>query len=376
MTVLDTIVIGAGQSGLAAGYYLRQADQRFVMLEAGAEPTGSWSRYYESLTLFSSARYSSLPGLAFPGDPHHYPVRDEVVDYLRQYARQWSLPIETHARVAQVLRSSDGFEVTTVDGARLRARSVVSAVGSYHHPHRPVFEGQEQFGGRVMHSADYVEPSSFRGRRVVVVGAGNSAVQIAVELAELADVTVASRRPILWSPQELLGREIHFWWKVTGVDRFPLAPFPWKEPPQVLDRGLYRPAFDRGRVDRRPMFERLIPGGVRWSDGQEEQVDDLLLATGFRPDLRFLASVPGALRDDGRVRHFAGIGAVPGMYYVGLPGQRTASSASLRGVGRDARAVTRHLLRQQSGARWRRCLPAPRVWDDRRLQPDPSRAPT
>lgn len=371
MSVLDTIVIGAGQSGLAAGYYLRRADQRFVMLEAGDEPTGSWSRYYKSLELFSTARYSSLPGMAFPGDPHHYPVRDEVVDYLRQYALQWSLPIETRARVERVERlDREGgmFRVTTTDGAVLQARSLVSAVGSYHHPHRPSFEGQADFGGRVMHSAEYVEPSSFRGRRVVVVGAGNSAVQIAVELAEVADVSIASRRAILWSPQELLGREIHFWWQVTGVDRFPLAAFPWKEPPQVLDRGLYRPAFDRGAVDRRPMFDRLIPGGVRWIDGTEEPVDDLLMATGFRPDLRFLASVPGALRGDGRVRHFAGIGAVPGMYFVGLPGQRTASSASLRGVGRDARAVTRHLLRHQAGTALSRLLPAPRVWDDRRLR--------
>ena len=129
--IYDTLVIGAGQAGLAAGYHLQRAGLRFAILEAAADPHGSWPQYYASLTLFSPARYSSLPGLSFPGDPLHYPARDEVVAYLARYAAHFGLPIIPHSRVTQVIGQEGGFMVTAADGTTYQARSLVAASGAF-----------------------------------------------------------------------------------------------------------------------------------------------------------------------------------------------------------------------------------------------------
>ncbi|GAA3957071.1 flavin-containing monooxygenase [Allohahella marinimesophila] len=177
--MLDVIVIGAGQAGLATAYALRSAGLSFEMLEAAAEPGGAWSNYYDSLKLFSPARYSSLPGMQFPGDPARYPARDEVVEYLRTYARHFSFPVVCNVRVKAVEAIEGGFQLMDEQDRRWLCRALVVATGSFAQPHRPWFEGNENFAGQVLHAADYRKTSDVQGRRIAVVGAGNSAVQIA-----------------------------------------------------------------------------------------------------------------------------------------------------------------------------------------------------
>src|SRR5215472_14268585 len=146
MTVLyHTLVIGAGQAGLAAGYQLRRAGLSFALLEAGSCPTGSWPHYYDSLTLFSPARYSSLPGMPFPGSPDHYPMRDEVTHYLSIYAQRLRLPVMLERRVERVFKEGTQFQVVTDDGERYQARSIIAATGSFHQPYLPTFPGQDTF---------------------------------------------------------------------------------------------------------------------------------------------------------------------------------------------------------------------------------------
>ncbi|GAA2398364.1 hypothetical protein GCM10010378_46050 [Streptomyces viridochromogenes] len=201
-------VIGGGQSGLATAHELLRRGVRPVVLEASERAAGSWPRYYDSLTLFSPARYSSLPGMQFPGpDRDRYPHRDEVVAYLTAYACRLDADIRTGFCVSAVRRISDGFEVETEGGGRLSARAVVAASGSFGRPHRPVLPGLEEFTGQVLHAADYRSPAPLAGRRVVVVGAGNSAVQIAAELAQTARVTLATRAPVKFAAQRVLGRD-------------------------------------------------------------------------------------------------------------------------------------------------------------------------
>lgn len=183
---VDTIVIGGGQSGLAAGYYLQRAGLRFSILEAGDEPVGAWPRYRDSLVLNAPARYSALPGLAFPGHPDHYPTRDEVVEYLRAYAAHFRLPVLTRTRVQTVERAGNEFLVTTAGGDRFQASTVIAATGFAGRPVMPALPGQDRFGGRLLHLAAYRRPEPFRGQRVVVVGGGNGGVQVAVELAAVA----------------------------------------------------------------------------------------------------------------------------------------------------------------------------------------------
>lgn len=221
--VYDVIVIGAGQAGLAAGYHLQRSGLSFVILEASDQPAGSWPKYYDSLTLFSPARYSELPGLAFPGAPDHYPTRDEVVEYLIHYASHFDLPVELNIRAVAVRREGTQFEVRTSDRRRFLAHSLVAATGSFHRPYIPEVPEREQFQGKLLHSFQYRNADSFQGQRVVVVGAGNSAVQIAVELATIANVTLATREPVKFVPQVILGKDLHFWLQVTGLDTLPLG---------------------------------------------------------------------------------------------------------------------------------------------------------
>jgi putative flavoprotein involved in K+ transport len=356
MTVYDAIVVGAGQAGLAAGYHLKRAHLNFEILEASGQPAGSWPSYYDNLKLFSPAAYSSLPGMRFPGKGNRYPTRDEVIDYLISYTEHFQLPVITNTRVEQIERTGDAFRVTTSAGNIYRTRSIIAATGSFSRPHTPQLPGQEVFAGEILHSSAYRRPERFAGKRVIVVGAGNSAVQIAVELARVAQVTLATRQPINFVPQVILGKDIHFWEWITGIDTRTLKNK--TRTIHVLDTGIYRRAIKSNQPDQRPMFTGLTDSGVVWPGGQTEPIDTIILATGYRPNLAFLRGL-GALDEGGDALHTFGISdSVPGLYYVGLSNQRSNASATLRGVGRDAQYVIRSLsqhLKQPAGSSIRCC---------------------
>lgn len=342
---LDALVIGAGQAGLATAYHLQGHGLHFQMLEAGCRPVGSWPLHYQSLKLFSPARHAALPGLPFPGDPERYPTRDEVVSYLDEYAAHFRFPVVPDAEVTQVLPDAQGFRVLTADGRTFLARAVIAATGTFRRPYMPSVSGQDTFGGRVLHSLAYQEPSPFTGQRVLVVGAGNSAVQIAVELAGRARVSLTTRTPVRFTPQRPLGRDIHDWLTWARVDQLSLGRLRrLPSPRNVFDPGQYRAAFREGRLDQRPMFTRFTLDGVVWPGGREEAVDAVVFATGYRAHLDFLRGT-GALDKRGEPVQRMGVSrTVPGLYFVGLSGQRALASATLRGAGQDAAAVVRHLV--------------------------------
>jgi putative flavoprotein involved in K+ transport len=349
MDIADVAVIGGGQAGLAAAHVARKLGLTAVVLDASAGPGGSWPRYYDSLTLFSPARFSALPGLPFPGGPDRYPLRDDVVDYLTIYAARLDAEVRHGQRVERVTRTAGGFTVATTAGTVLEARLVVAAGGGFGAPYRPPLPGLDSFTGTVLHAADYREPTRFAGGRVVVVGAGNSAVQIAVELAALARVTLSTRRPVRWQPQRYLGRDFHWWLARTGLDTTRWGPRLAGGTVPVIDDGRYRAAVRAGRPDRRPLFDRLDGDAVVWADGSRERVDVLLLATGYRPELGYLAGT-GALDAAGAPLHDGGVSAtVPGLGFVGLERQRSFASATLRGVGRDAGHVLGRLALARAG---------------------------
>ncbi len=354
----DIVIVGGGQSGLAAAYAARQRELHPVVLAASPEASGSWPNYYESLSLFSPARYSELPGRPFGGDPDRYPTRDELAAYLRAYAAELGVDIRTGQRVVAVdRRDGGGFVVRTDAELELSTDLVIAATGSFGSPYRPALPGVEQFAGEVIHAADYRRPAPYVGRRVVVVGGGNSAVQIAAELAQVAHVSLASRSPLKFFPQRRLGRDLHWWLTRGGLDSAPIGRWLSGRTTPVLDDGSFRAALAANRPDARPMFARLDEHDVVWADGSRERIDAVILATGYRPDLGYLQG-SGALDGAGRPVHRAGVAtSVPGLGYVGLDYQRSIASATVRGVGRDATRVVDRLLAAgapESDARRRR----------------------
>ena len=339
------VVVGGGQSGLAAARALDEVGMPAVILEASDRPAGSWPRYYDSLRLFSPAAYSAMPGLPFPGAPDRYPGRDEVADYLERYAAWLGVEIQTGTRVQMIRQDGREFVVVTGSGRALRASGIVAASGSFSNPYRPALRGEETFSGELSHVAGYRNPAPYAGRRVIVVGAGDSAAQVANELAPVATVTLASRHPVRFLPQRLGGQDVHYWLRETGFDTLPAE---WLSKitggSVVTDSVGFQQTLAEGLVDRRPMFTELDGDKVVWSDGRRERADAIILATGYRPGLGYLRAL-GALEPDGTPNHVRGISCTHvGLVYLGLEHQRTFASNTLRGVSDDARAVITPLV--------------------------------
>lgn len=345
-------MIGGGQSALAAGYYLRRTGLRFVLLDDQPEPGGAWRHTWPSLRLFSPAQWSSLPGWLMPRDPDDapdgYPSRDAAIRYLTEYERRYELPVERPVHVHGVHRDDGGYRLDTSRG-EMHARAVVSATGTWASPLMPVLPGQAEFRGAVLHSATYAGPTSFAGRRVIVVGGGNSGAQILAELSEVAHVTWATREPPHLLPDDVDGR--YLFEQATARYRA-LQEGRTPDPPRSLGDVVMVPpvraARDRGVLHARPMFERFTTTGVVWRGGAEERVDAVVFATGFRPALQHLAPL-GVVDARGRVEIAHGGSGTraarePALWLLGYGEWTGFASATLIGVGRAARGMVEEIV--------------------------------
>jgi putative flavoprotein involved in K+ transport len=338
----QTIVIGGGQAGLVTGYYLAQHDVDFAILDANEEAGGSWQHYYESLKLFSPAKYGQLPGLKFPGNPAHYPTRYEVIDYLKQYEQTHDIPVKRGVRVANISQDNGRFRLETASGETYMAQTVIAASGPHNTPHIPEIPGANRFAGQSLHSFAYDVPQLYEGQHVVVVGARDSAMQIAYDLAPYARVSMATRHSLKFMPKYVLGKSVFWWLHDTGYDQLPLGLFTrLKGSMRIVGKEPYSTALKSGNPAVKPMFTKITETGVVWGNGSHEDVDTIIYATGFKPGLGYLKTL-GALEADGYPAQYNGAStAVEGLYYVGMFGQRSHASATLRGVGRDAHVVAR-----------------------------------
>ncbi|WP_175615765.1 flavin-containing monooxygenase [Piscibacillus halophilus] len=341
----DVIVIGAGQAGLAAGYYLQKLNLDYVILEASEQTAGSWPKYYNNLVLFSPVQYSSLPGLDIDGGYDSYPNKDTVIQYLNQYRNYFNLNVQTRKKVEEIKKSNQFFSLKTVDQELYKARAIICATGSFNNPYIPNIDNMNTFEGKLMHSFQYREANNIKDERIVVVGGRNSAVQIAIELAQVANVSIATRTPIKYIPQRLLGKDGHFWGRLIGYDTFPIGL--WrnvKDKEPVIDLGGFKKAIEENHnPDQRNMFTRFTKNGVVWSDGLKEHVDTVIFATGYKPKFDYLEPLK-TVNEEGNPLQKGGISSnIDGLFFVGLHWQRSHASATLRGVGPDAKFVIKHL---------------------------------
>jgi putative flavoprotein involved in K+ transport len=334
---LDVIVVGAGQAGLALGHHLARRNADFLLLDSGTEIGHSWRNRWDSLRLFSPARYDSLPGMPFPAPSDDYhPSKDDVADYLQAYVERFSLPVRLNAPVVRLHREDDVFAVTTATET-LRARQVVVATGPFQTPYVPALRDDLDALVPQLHSAEYRNPAQLpAGGRVLVVGAANSGLQIAAELAEHCAVTVAVGAEPPELPQRILGRDLFFWLSTVGFFTLPSTSRIARRLRARGDLVIGSRSSDLRRrgVSFRPRLTGFAERTAAFADGSTTPVDAVVWATGYRADYSWL-HVPGVIVD-GAVRHDAGVTDVPGLYFLGLPWQTCRGSALLGFVGADA----------------------------------------
>ena len=332
---LDVVVVGAGQAGLAIAWQVSRRGLRLLVLEAAAELGQSWRSRWDSLTLFTPAQYDALPGMPFPAPADTYPTKDPVADYLQAYADAFQLPVRLNARVTSLSRSGNGFEVRTADQT-FSARRVVVATGPFQVPFIPAAASGLDRAVTQIHSTDYRNPGALPDGPVLVVGGGNSGLQIAEELSasRRVDVAVGTNPPML--PQRLLGRDLFWWLTRLGLMRVPAESRLGR---RVQARGEFvigtsRRSLKRAGVTFRPRLVGAEGRTVRFADGSTLDVGVVLWATGYRSDYSWI-SIPGVVRD-GRVAHRRGVTDVPGLYFLGLSWQHTRGSALLGFLDDDA----------------------------------------
>jgi putative flavoprotein involved in K+ transport len=341
----ETVIIGGGQAGMALGHYLAKQGRRFIILDAHARVGDAWRMRWDGLRLFTPGRFNGLPGMPFPGDPHAFPTKDEVADYLESYATTMALPIQTAIRVSDVWPAENGrgFRVTSRE-RDFETDQVVVATGAYDQPRIPAMASELDPAITQLHSSRFRGISQLRDGPVLVVGASNSGAEIAL-MASKAHRTILAGREVgkmPFRPEDRMARvfDTFFWFFVKHVATVD-TPAGRKAQSNIREHGL---PLDRVRPSDLTAagVERIIARAVGvkdgmplLDDGQVIHATNVVWSTGFRPDHSWI-HVPLTGPDGWPMQTRGVVTTVPGLYFIGLPFMYAGASALLGGVGRDA----------------------------------------
>lgn len=362
---LDAIVVGAGPAGLACAATMRRAGLNVAVIEKADSVGAVWRRHYDRLHLHTDRNHSGLPGMPMPSDYPAYPSRAQMVAYLESYAARFDIRPIFDTEVSGIGRDGAQWRADTALGP-IAAPAIVIATGIAAAPYRPSWPGQETFSGRVIHSSEYRNPDACAGKRILVVGFGNSGGEIALDLANAGiDVALAVRGPVQILPRDLLGFPILSWailyrrlparlvdfinapvlrLAVGNIERLGLRRAA-KGPRRMVEEDGRVPLIDIGTLARirdgsigiRGGIDRFTSDGVAFADGTAESFDAVILATGFRPDLRRLIPDVEAVFDEHGMPLVTGHAtAAPGLYFCG---QITVPTGQLREIGIEAQRI-------------------------------------
>lgn len=355
---IQTIVIGGGQAGLSVGYHLARRGLPFVILDANERIGDSWRKRWDSLRLFTPARYDGLAGMPFPAPAFTFVTKDEMADYLEAYAARFALPVRTGVRVDRLSRHGDRFDVTA-GGLRFEAENVVVAMSNYQQPRVPPFAHELDPGISQLHSSEYRNPSQLRDGSVLIVGAGNSGAEIAVEVAR-------------GHPTWLSGRDTgHVPFRIDGtasrliLSRLTLrfvfhrvltvrTPIGRKMRPRALAHGgpliRVKPRdLVAAGIERVPRTAGVRDGLPVLENGRVLAVANVIWCTGFHPGFSWI-DLP-VFGTDEPLHERGVVAGEPGLYFVGLPFLYALSSAMIHGVGRDAEHIVRVIAARSRAAR-------------------------
>lgn len=345
----DVIVIGGGQSALATAYFLRRTKRSYLILDDQEHAGGAWQHGWESLKLFSPAAWSSIAGWPMPSSHSATPTRQEVIDYLTRYEQRYQFPIVRPVHVSSVTANDRHFEVRAGERS-WRCRALVSATGTWAQPYVPELPGRELFQGLQLHSAHYLDAAPFAGKRVLVIGGGNSGAQILAELSDVAQTTWVTEKEPAFLPDDVDGRVLFERaterWKAMQEGRTIEQPAGGFGDIVMVDT--VKDARARGVLNARRPFLRFTENGVEWDDGQLEAVDVVIWCTGFRPALGHLKGL-GVIEPDGKVAVEDGRSVKqPNLWLMGYGDWTGPASATLIGVTRYARSAVEQIDRMLS----------------------------
>jgi putative flavoprotein involved in K+ transport len=346
----ETVIIGGGQAGLSVGYHLAKGGRPFVILEANERIGDSWRKRWDSLRLFTPARYDGLAGWPFPAADWSFPTKDEMADYLEAYAAHFELPVRTGVRAEGLSRNGEQF-VVAAGGKLIEAENVVVAMANFQRPQAPTFAGELDPSIVQLHSYDYRNPSQLRDGGVLIVGAGNSGAEISLEV---------SRTHPTW----LSGRDTsHIPFRIEGVaSRLLLAPLALRfvfhrvltmntpigrrARPKVLSNGAplirVKPSdLAAAGIERVPRVVGVRDGSPLLEDGRVLEVANVVWCTGFHPGFSWI-DLP-VFEAEEPMHERGVVGSEPGLYFVGLEFLYAMSSVMVHGVGRDAEQIARHI---------------------------------
>lgn len=358
---VDTLIIGAGQAGLSAGYHLARRGMTFVILDADERVGDHWREQYDSLRLYSPAKFDGLPGMRFPASSYHFPTGREMGDYLEAYAAKFKLPVVSGTRVDSVRPADgpDGGYVVTAGDRRYEVAHVVVASGAFNGPHVPEFAGQLDPQIRQLHSSDYRNAAQLQEGPVLVVGVSHSGADIAFETAQARRTLLAGH-----THGELPFKITDNWkarigWPLMVVVASHLlttrTPIGRKMAPIVRMGGgplLRIRSGDLARAGVERYDSRIVgvkDGKPALDDGRTLDVANVIWSTGFRPDYGWIG-VPDFVGDDGWPKGVRGAATAPGLYFLGIPFTFGFTSMLVAGAGRDAKHVVDRIAERARGA--------------------------
>ena len=354
-TQIDTIVIGGGQAGLSVGYYLTKYDLPFLILDANPRIGDAWRNRWDSLRLFNPARYASLPGMRFPARGDSFPTKEQMADYLVDYARRFKLPVRNDVKVDRLWKEGDRF-LMTAGNQRFESENVVIAMANYQVPRTPAFASELDPGITQLHSHDYRNPSQLQNGGVLVVGVGNSGADISIEVSRNHPTMISGKETgqIPWPIESFLARYLlvrlvrfvghHVMTVKTAIGRKLRPKMLHQAAPLVRVKG--NDLMNAG-VERVPRVVGVKNGMPLLADGRMLDVKNVIWCTGYEHGMPWIdLPIFGENGGTDPIHREGVVVDVPGMYFVGLHFLYAMTSATLFGIGRDAKRIVKAIRSQ------------------------------
>lgn len=340
----DVIIIGGGQSGLAAAYFLRRSGLTYIILDNQTTCGGAWQHGWDSLTLFSPSEYSSLPGWLMPKSGNEFPARNEVIDYLCRYEKWYKFSVERPVEVKDVKKEGGSFQIISRNKTYI-SRAVISATGTWGKPYIPYIPGKELFKGKQLHSSHYKNPEIFQDQKILIIGEGNSGAQILAEVSKVAKTEWATLKEPKFLPDEVDGRILFDvasakYYAERKGEKFDTSQY---DLGNVVMVPAVKKARARSVLVSKGSLTRIYEDGCIWKDGTQEAFDIIIWCTGFGYATAHLSTIVSE-DERGKIKtNGTRASEIDGLWLVGYGGWTGFASATLIGVGRSAKQTIKEI---------------------------------